>query len=472
MMVRLQRLFSGAQLWVLAVVGAVLIGSFVLGAQPRALVLVALAVVLGLVILLQRPATGPVVLILAALLLRKEFGTGTAVTLNLVALLIPALVVLWFVEMVLSHQVSLVPSRVNRPLWLFLLAGLVSVLVGNALWDPAVPRSDNLILVQLAQWAIFAFSAGAFWLTANRISNAAMLQRLTFVFLALAGSLAILIVLGRLTGSLQLYQLLETATTFAVQRAPFWMLLAALTAGQLLFNRDLASSWRVFLGAVMGAVVVYALYFERQTLANWLGIAAAIGLLGWLRWPRLRWIVILVLLAMLLTGFLFSALFEFAGGEAEWAESGGSRLVLIGRVLEVTMRNPITGLGPGSYRLYAGIEPLSYGPAYWISPQINSHNNYVDLFAHVGVLGLALFSWFAIELARLGLRLRTCFTQGFAAGYVNGALAAGLGALVLMMFADWILPFVYNIGFPGFQASVLVWLFLGGLVALEQVAHA
>ena len=186
MMVRLQRLFSGAQLWVLAVVGAVLIGSLVLGAQPRALVLVALAAVVGLVILLRRPATGPVVLILAALLLRKEFGTGTAVTLNLVALLIPALVVLWFVEMVLSHQVSLVPSRVNRPLWLFLLAGLVSVLVGNALWDPAAPRSDNLILVQLAQWAIFAFSAGAFWLMANRISNAAMLQRSTFVFLALA----------------------------------------------------------------------------------------------------------------------------------------------------------------------------------------------------------------------------------------------------------------------------------------------
>ena len=33
--------------------------------------------------------------------------------------------------------------------------------------------------------------------------------------------------------------------------------------------------------------------------------------------------------------------------------------------------------------------------------------------------------------------------------------------------ADWALPFVYNSGFPGFQASVLLWLFLGGLVALD-----
>ena len=52
---------------------------------------------------------------------------------------------------------------------------------------------------------------------------------------------------------------------------------------------------------------------------------------------------------------------------------------------------------------------------------------------------------------------------------MNAMLAAWIGALIVMVFADWILPHVYNIGFPGFQASVLVWLFLGGLVALEQM---
>jgi hypothetical protein len=151
-------------------------------------------------------------------------------------------------------------------------------------------------------------------------------------------------------------------------------------------------------------------------------------------------------------------------------ESGGSRLALIGRVIEVTMRNPVTGLGPAAYRRYAAVEPLSYGGAYWIAPSISSHNNYVDLFAHLGLLGLALFGWFAIEVTRLGLRLRTYYTEGFAAGYLNAMLATGVGALMLMVIADWILPFVYNIGFPGFQASVLVWLFLGGLVALDAMA--
>ncbi|MCA9989204.1 MAG: hypothetical protein KDE59_33090, partial [Anaerolineales bacterium] len=47
-------------------------------------------------------------------------------------------------------------------------------------------------------------------------------------------------------------------------------------------------------------------------------------------------------------------------------------------------------------------------------------------------------------------------------------LATWAGIMVVMLLLDWFLPFVYNVGFPGFQASVLVWLFLGGLVAIEN----
>ena len=87
----------------------------------------------------------------------------------------------------------------------------------------------------------------------------------------------------------------------------------------------------------------------------------------------------------------------------------------------------------------------------------------------MGLLGLGIFFWLAVEMFLLGLRLRARLTSGFAAGYVNAMLAAWAGGLVLMLFADWILPHVYNIGFSGFQASVLLWLFLGGLVALENM---
>jgi len=59
--------------------------------------------------------------------------------------------------------------------------------------------------------------------------------------------------------------------------------------------------------------------------------------------------------------------------------------------------------------------------------------------------------------------------EGFARAYVYGALGGLAGTLVAGMLADWLIPFVYNVGLAGFRTSVLAWLFLGGLVAMEQV---
>jgi len=189
----------------------------------------------------------------------------------------------------------------------------------------------------------------------------------------------------------------------------------------------------------------------------------------WLRFPRLRWPIIILMIVLLAAGVLGPAIYDFAGGEDEWNESGGSRIALFTRVIELTMRNPITGLGPAAYRPYGFMGSLRYGRVFYTSIALSAHNNYVDIFSHTGLVGLGLFFWFAAEFARAGLRLRTRIVSGFAAGYLNSALAMGVASLVLMVLADWILPFVYNIGFLGFQASVLVWLFLGGILALEKL---
>jgi hypothetical protein len=444
------------------VVAVVLLAASGFGYKSSVLGLALLALGTGAIVLLQQPALGPLALIPAALIVPLEFGTGTEVALNPATLLVPALLGVWGLDMMRRSKVQAAPSRTNLPLALFLLAGLVSLAIGIGTWDPAVPRSSNFLIVQLAQWAIFAFAAFAFWLPGNLFRDMVWLRRLVFLFLGVGGCIAILFVVPAT------YQVVHPFLTAAVIRAPFWMLLAAAGGGQLLFNRQLDRGWRIFILVVLGAVALYAFYWNRDTVSNWVGVLAVAGILGWLRWPRLRWPALVLLVSVTVSGVLFSAVYNFAGGDTVWLSSGGSRLVLIGRVIEVTMHNPITGLGPAAYRAYAGMEPLPYLGAYWIAPLINSHNNYVDLFSQTGLLGLGLFLWFAVQLARLALCLRTHFSEGFAAGYVNGMLAVGGASLVLMMFADWLLPFVYNIGFQGFQASVLVWLFMGGLVALDQ----
>jgi hypothetical protein len=123
-----------------------------------------LAAVAGVAILRQ-PRLGLLALIVAALAAPFPIGTGTEVQLNLAALLTPALFGLWLLGAAVQGRLRLAPSPVNLPLVLFLLAGLLSLGIGLVTWDPLVPRRPSFLLVQLAQWAIFAFSALAFWLT-------------------------------------------------------------------------------------------------------------------------------------------------------------------------------------------------------------------------------------------------------------------------------------------------------------------
>lgn len=437
-----------------------------LGASP--LILLLLLVAAASLVLLRRLELVIFVIVLAAMIVPMQIGTGTEVALNTTALLLPAAGVLWLISMAVRGQMRIRPSKMNAPLLIFLVAGLFSLLVGNVLWSPAVPREGRFILVQLAQWAIVAFSAIALLLTANLVQSERLLRRLTFVFLLVGGTLALLTVIPGLGAAVELHRLL----TVAFIRAPLWVLLAALAGGQLLFNPGLSLPWRLFCLLVIGTSLVYCFLLQRAVVSNWLGVMVALFILAWLRWKQLRPLVVLLVLLLMVSGLLLPAVYEFAGGETEWDESGGSRLALIGRVLEMTWHhNPITGLGPAAYRPYGFVEPLHYGDALWWEPRISSHNNYVDLFAHFGIVGLAIFFWFAAEVAQLGLKLRTRFTDGFAAGYVNAMLAAGAGSLVIMLLADWILPFVYNIGFDGFQASVLVWLFMGGLVTLDYASE-
>jgi len=459
---RLRNAFADRHVRTVLVATMVLLAAVVLGSRPSILWLVLPCAGLAIAVMARRPILGLVATIATAMLIPFELSTGREVSLNLSALLIPATFALWFLIMLHRRNIHLPRSRTTTPLLLFVLASLLSMVVGNAYWDPAVPRPGNILLVQLGQWGIFAFSALAFWLMGSLARDEIWLRRLTYFYLAIAGSLALIRVIPGTD------RIRELIATFALDRAPFWLLLAALAAGQLLFNQDLTTRWRWFLRFVLVAVFVYAFILERQRFSNLAGVATVWGVLAWLRWPRWRWAF--AFLALLGVTAFSSVLFEFAGGDNKWDESGGSRLALIGRVVEVTMRNPITGLGPAAYRSYARMKPLPYQGAYWLAPLVNSHNNYVDLFSYGGLLGLGLLFWFAAEVIWLGWRLRTRFRDGFAGSYVRAMLAAWIGALVIMALADWILPSVYNIGYPGFQASVLVWLFLGGLVALEQMA--
>jgi O-antigen ligase len=128
---------------------------------------------------------------------------------------------------------------------------------------------------------------------------------------------------------------------------------------------------------------------------------------------------------------------------------------------QVLPASPIIGLGPGNYYHYTSLYAiLGY------NVKFSSHNQYIDILAQMGVLGLILFGWLMAAIGRVAWSLRQR-VSGFSRGYVFGCLAGLAATLASCMLGDWLLPFVYNIGLAGFRASMVAWMFLGGLAAVD-----
>ena len=133
-------------------------------------------------------------------------------------------------------------------------------------------------------------------------------------------------------------------------------------------------------------------------------------------------------------------------------------------LLEIIKVNPFLGLGPANYYWYTPLFPiLGYNVSF------NSHNNYIDIVAQIGIFGLLFFVWFFWELARTGLRMLPTAPEGFERAFVIGVLGGIAGTVVAGFLGDWIIPFVYNVGLVGFRSSIFGWVFLGALPALDII---
>jgi O-antigen ligase len=447
----------------------------ILGRQASARYILLIGGAAGFLLLLQEPGLGLVALAALSFTVPFTFGTGTEVALTPPVFLIAALAGAWLVGSLRRGELRLPASRPMLPLILFVLAGLVSLLAGRASWDPLVPQPGNLLLVQLGQWGIFALSAAIFVLTADLGQRGRWLEMAAWTFLALGTVVVAEFYLPPLR------RLLGWSSPIMASRSMFWTWLPALAAGQLLFNRCLRPLVRLWLVGLLAAAAFVAWFRLNDWVSGWAPFTVAALAAAWLRvWQRNRTGGLAVGVALIvLAVILYPLVFTHAGGQSELDLSWGGRQLLYRAVFDVLKDHPVLGLGPAAYRYHAMTRWLSLGVgrALYLDPRVSSHNNYIDVYAQMGLVGLGLFAWFLGEVGRLGWRLAGRFQAtevpvggDFREGYVQGALAGLAGTLLAMMLADWFLPLIHNIGFPGFRTSALAWMFLGGLVALEQVA--
>jgi O-antigen ligase len=246
----------------------------------------------------------------------------------------------------------------------------------------------------------------------------------------------------------------------AVLDSLFWTWFSALAFSQALLNKRLHMFWRGSLGALALATLYITFVIKQTWTSGWFPAAVAIMVILLLARPKLSIVAAFVAGILLLIRAQAASSFLMAG-DNEYSLL--TRLEAWGIMFEIIKLNPLFGVGPANYYFYT---PFFSILGYFV--KFNSHNNYIDILAQTGLVGLGLFAWFTVELGRVSWWLRSRLPEGFLKAYLYGAIGGLAGTLVAGMFGDWVLPFVYNIGMEGFRSSGLAWLFLGAIVMLEQ----
>jgi O-antigen ligase len=147
----------------------------------------------------------------------------------------------------------------------------------------------------------------------------------------------------------------------------------------------------------------------------------------------------------------------------ESVSSGDTRLAAWNMNWKFTKDHLLFGMGPAGYAVYY----MTYNPL----DAMATHNNYIDLISQTGIVGSAFY------LTMFGLLLwrgwvvynRVKGRRDYTEALIVAALAGTCGCLVIMAFGDWLLPFAYTQTIEGFNYSVYSWLFMGLIVALDQI---
>lgn len=446
-------LFTDLLRWqALLIVAAVLLGSSALPlrfAANRLVLLIALVVGIGVtLVFLYRPPWGIVTLFITGLLAPSPALPGG---LNFAALQLGLLVGLWALSLLVQRRGALfVQSRPLRPLFGLLGVTLLAFAVGQLPWF-AVPARASLD-AQIGGMLIFVLAIGAFLLVAHQVQELRWLAWMTWLLIILGGIFAAGWVspLGAITS--RLFQVGATAN------ALFWTWLVAMSFSQALFNETLHWRWRMLAGGICALSMYVAFVLQYDWKSAWLPpLVALVAMLGVRSW-RLG-------LLMAIGGFVPAQILSMrAIASDEYSYSTRLDAWLI--IMDMLRVNPILGFGPANYYWYTPLFPIR-----GYAVRFNSHNQYLDILAQTGLLGLACVLWFFVEIGWLGWQLRERAPKGFARAYVYGALGGLAGTVVSGMLVDWFFPFAYNIGFNGFRSSMFAWLFLGGLVSIEQIVR-
>lgn len=446
--------FIGSLLCVLSVVG------FLVTEVSPAFVLVALAIPFGVLAVTKRLELGIAAILLAGFFVRFRIPTGTASEIVISLVISAGCIALWIIHMlVVEKRMVLKSAATNVPLLAFMATVVISWVWGYAFRDVFVYEAGHP-LVSVAAALVIVLLPGCFLLAANNIRSVRWLQALVWILLG-EGLVVLVVDLGSFfgVGPMQtLVMFLRTNGLIHVNShglLSMWCLSFAMALA--LFNRRLSWILRLLLLAYVGTWVYWGFFTRMSWLSGWLPAFAAAAVIAFL---RSKWLFVVLVLVIIVGAGGYYLRIQF---QTESEVSGVTRLAAYAVNWRVTGKHLLFGTGPAGY--------ASYYMSYFPTEAMASHSNYIDIIAQTGIVGSFFILWFFGVQAwgSYKLRLKLQGRGDFAESLSAAVLAGTVGCVVAMALGDWLLPFVYTQGIPGFDLAVFNWLFMGSLWALSHI---
>lgn len=406
------------------------------------LLLLLLLGVVGAVVLLRQPNLGFILIYIGGMFVPYSGPAGINAAVFFAALIVGV----GLLEMlVVQRDLIELKSRVLLPFIMMLMISVIAFGMGQIPWFVFADQAP--LSAQLGGLAIFVLSVGCSLVAAHFIQDITWLKRIVWMFVGLGA----VYIFGRWMG-LPISKLYQNGSTGSM----FWTWLTAMAFAQFLYNTHLKKSNRVLLLGIILITFFVAFIRANDWKSGWVPPLVVILVLLGIKYKR--FVIMAIPVASIVAVYFVGRL--IASDEYSW----GTRVDAWQIVLEISRVNPLFGLGFSNYYWYT---PL-YSIRGWFV-NFNSHSQFVDLIAQVGIIGLLCFLWIFLEVIRLSWRLiQNKRMEGFAEAYTYAVLAGAIATLAAAFLGDWVLPFVYNVGLMGFRASILPWIFMGGLIAIER----
>lgn len=409
------------------------------------LLLAAPAALLGLLTVTKYSQTLILALPLSALFLPTlQLPTGTESKIPLSLLLACVLSGMWIATTLLRGG-RLSPSRLNAPILVFLVICIVSLAWGIAWRDPWLIHSPKFIVTQVGALVTILVSPAAALLIGNFITSK---RQLIFIF----GAFIVGGILMTLTQFFHIEQEL-------LNDGGLWCLWTATPLlGLLIVQPGLRWYWRLLVAAALLLNLYQNVIVNRDWLSGWVPTLVALGALVFIRSPKAFFSLLPFAILLLVINISF-----FSSVAQENINDGSlERLIIWQQNWRVVKDHWFLGTGPAGYAIYY----MSYFP----TEARSTHNNYLDIVAQFGFLGLGTWFWLAFAGVREGWELCNRLAPGFEKTLAVTTTAGWIGACASMMFGDWILPFAYNQGIVGYRYTVYSWIFLGTLIVLRRLS--